>query len=494
MGLRTSIVVVVLTWLVAGGVALASSLEGIVPLDECVRIALQEHPSLAVADADVERAAQRVNQARSGFLPQIGGQYSFTRSETTFNSIIGVPSQGGVIFGTCSGGTNAGGFCASDVNCPGGTCSGARLATPEPEQFNFHRSGFRASQLLFDFGKTLNSTRAASALRDASEAGRASAEDVVMLNVKAAYYDVIAARRFLVVAEETEAQTRRQLEEARSRYEVGTAPRFDVAQQEVQVADAELGRLAARNAVALTRETLRDAMGLSEPIMFQTDDAALDYVRIDLEPEAAMERAFAHRPELADVRARIRAQQHRIKAIRADYMPDVRGAGDYNWTGEDAPDQESWQVGGSVTLSIFNGGLTTAQVGEGRAELHRLEAEERGVRQSVTLEVRSALLELREAEDRTRVSAKQVDQARENLDIAEGRYSAGVGNILEVTQAQVGLFEARVNHVRALADYWIAVARLERAVGHRLDEGTRPESDRSHAGMPGVGAAARERG
>jgi outer membrane protein TolC len=290
-----------------------------------------------------------------------------------------------------------------------------------------------------------------------------------MLNVKAAYYDVIAARRFLVVAEETEAQTRRQLEEARSRYEVGTAPRFDVTQQEVQVADAELARLTARNAVALSRENLRDAMGLTEPILFEPDDRSLDYTLITLDDDAAMERAFANRPELIDVQARIDAQRRAIAALKADHLPVVNGLGSYEWTGDERPEDESWVIGANIRLSIFNGGRTTAEIGEQRAGLHRLEGQERNTRQAVRLEVRQALLDLREAEDSIRVAEKQVDQARESLEIAEGRYSAGVGNVLEVSDAQVGLFRARANHVRALADYWISVARLERALGARLE-------------------------
>jgi outer membrane protein len=456
-----------LAWWLLAGVAGAEPLTGTVSLDRCLEVALATHPDLAIADADVEAAGQRVRQARSGLLPQISGLYSFTRQQQSLSSLIGGPSRGGAL-GTCVGGTTPGALCASSANCPGGgTCQFAPIDTSA--RFNFQRSGFNATQLLFDFGQKINETRAAREVQNATGARRDSTKDIVVLNVKASYYNLIAARRLLTVAEETESQTQRQLEEARSRYEVGTAPRFDVTQQEVQVADAELARLTSVNAVALSRENLRDAMGLADPILFEPDDRSLDYSRIGIDDETAMAQAVAHRPEILDVQARVRAQERTIAALKADYLPAVNGIGGYSWTGDDRPQDESWVVGANITVSIFNGGLTTARVGESRAALHRLEGEERRISQTVRLEVRRALLDLREAEDSIRVSEKQVEQARESLAIAEGRYSAGVGNVLEVSDAQVGLFRARANNVRKLADYWIAVARLEQAIGTRLD-------------------------
>jgi outer membrane protein len=67
------------------------------------------------------------------------------------------------------------------------------------------------------------------------------------------------------------------------------------------------------------------------------------------------------------------------------------------------------------------------------------------------------------------VSEQTLVQAQENLDLAEGRYSAGVGNIIELTDAQVLLTSARANNIRALYTYKTAIAELEKAVGRRFD-------------------------
>ena len=60
-----------------------------------------------------------------------------------------------------------------------------------------------------------------------------------------------------------------------------------------------------------------------------------------------------------------------------------------------------------------------------------------------------------------------VASAQENFRLAQGRFDAGVGTILELTDAQLALTQAQNTEAQALADYRIALARLERAVGRR---------------------------
>jgi len=117
-------------------------------------------------------------------------------------------------------------------------------------------------------------------------------------------------------------------------------------------------------------------------------------------------------------------------------------------------------------LSVFNGGLTTAQVGEAKANLENLQANEEVTRQNITLDVRQATLNPRQAVESIRVADKGLQQARENLEIAEGRYGTGVGNIIELTDAQTSLTSAEASRVQAVVNYRTALASLERATAH----------------------------
>jgi outer membrane protein TolC len=150
-------------------------------------------------------------------------------------------------------------------------------------------------------------------------------------------------------------------------------------------------------------------------------------------------------------------------------LPSITGNAQYNWTGREYPLQQGWLWGVTLTFPLFDDILTVAQVGEAKANLRGLQAQEENLRQQVTLEVRQSMLNVQQAEESVRVSEATVGQARENLTIAEGRYSAGVGNIIELTDAQVLLTSAQANSIQALATYKTAVAQLEKAVNQPLE-------------------------
>jgi outer membrane protein TolC len=88
-------------------------------------------------------------------------------------------------------------------------------------------------------------------------------------------------------------------------------------------------------------------------------------------------------------------------------------------------------------------------------------------RQSIIIELNQAYADIESATSRIAVSEISLKKARENLELAQGRYEAGVGPYIEVTDAQVASVNAETDHVQALYDYQLAVARLYKAMGKR---------------------------
>jgi len=125
----------------------------------------------------------------------------------------------------------------------------------------------------------------------------------------------------------------------------------------------------------------------------------------------------------------------------------------------------NWAAGVNLTLPIFSGFLTQSQVAQARANLMVAGADEEALRQDVILQIHVAFSTLQETEERVKTSAVVVRQAQENLDLANGRFQAGVGTSIEQTDAQVTLANAKTSQVRALFDYRVAAAALERAMG-----------------------------
>ena len=102
---------------------------------------------------------------------------------------------------------------------------------------------------------------------------------------------------------------------------------------------------------------------------------------------------------------------------------------------------------------------------EAKANLNIIRANEETLKQGVLLDIQQAYLNLQQAEEKINTAELNVKQAEENLEIANGRYTAGVGNPIEVTDAEVSLINAKTSYNQALYDHKVALASLEKAMG-----------------------------
>jgi outer membrane protein TolC len=125
----------------------------------------------------------------------------------------------------------------------------------------------------------------------------------------------------------------------------------------------------------------------------------------------------------------------------------------------------SWNAGVTLSLPLYEGGLTRGRVGEARANALMLESQRDALRQSILLEVNQVYADLESAAARIDVMESSLRKARESLELAEGRYKAGVGPSIEMTDAQVAAARAETDHIQALYDYQLAAARLYKAMG-----------------------------
>ena len=119
----------------------------------------------------------------------------------------------------------------------------------------------------------------------------------------------------------------------------------------------------------------------------------------------------------------------------------------------------------SFNIPIFDGFRTTNRVEETLHTYYVIKAQEEQQRQQVALDVEQSYLKLVELEQRIKANEAAAKAAKENLDLANGRYQVGVGNIIEVTDAEALYTSAQTTYVRALYDYKIADAQFQRAIG-----------------------------
>jgi outer membrane protein TolC len=256
--------------------------------------------------------------------------------------------------------------------------------------------------------------------------------------------------------------------QAQGFYEVGTRARIDVARAESNLYLAEADLITAQNAVKVAWAILKNAMGVRDlperPLVEDVTMAPIPYTL-----DQAKEIAFAFRPELKSFDAQRKAQDQLIAVARRGHLPDLIFDANYrrsNTSVENTfPLLGGWQVGLSLLIPIFDGFRTTNRVQETLHTYYVIKSQEELQRQQVALDVEQAWLRLVELQERIKANEAAANAAKENLDLANGRYEVGVGSIIEATDAQNLYTDAQTTYIRTLYDYKIAEAALVRAIG-----------------------------
>jgi len=386
-------------------------------LERCIEIALKKHPGIRAAANTLKAGESRVGQAKSGYYPQVSGTASYSRTDPT------------------------------------STTSG-RLSTTAGSAYDSYGSSVALSQNLFDFGKTSTQVKIQTLNLDASRSDFDTTNAQVVFGVKQSYYGLLLTKRNRDVAREV-GQYEQHLVQAKGFFEVGLKPKFDVTKAEVDLSNAKLNLLKADNALRLAQVTLNNAMGLPEAPDYEIQDS-LAFQRVEVDLDQSMKKAYDRRPDLQSILAKKKSLDETITLQKKGYTPYVTGNAGYGWGGDSFPLDPGWSIGATLNIPLFSGFSTKYQVDEARANLDVLKANEEMLRQGIFLEVKQAWLNLQEAADRI-VTAEVI-----------GRYAAGVGSPIEVTDALVAQSNAKTTFIAALYDYKMAQATMEKATGEKF--------------------------
>jgi outer membrane protein len=235
---------------------------------------------------------------------------------------------------------------------------------------------------------------------------------------------------------------------------------------DVDLSQAKLNLLKAENRVRIARITLNNALGVPDAPGYDIQDT-MTYQDYPIDLETALKRAYEARPDLVSVMAKREAAERSIDLAYKGYYPVLTGNAGYGWLGQDFPLDKGWTLGATLNFPLFNGFLTRYQVGEARGNLEALKGDEAFIRQNIRFDVEQAFYNLKDVQEGIVLTELTVRQARENRELAQGRYATGVGNTIEVTDALVTEINAKTSSINALYAYRLAIANLEKAMGIR---------------------------
>jgi outer membrane protein len=414
----------------------------VLSLAEIERTALALQPQMLVARAQTRVAEAGVDLARSPLLPQVTAIGQYTRETGNF-----APRPGAVP-----------------------TVANGVVVTPTTslsQSYDYWNFGVTGTQLIYDFGQTYDKYRSARETEQAQLATESATRLVVLGAVRNAYFVARGDKDLVDVARETLADQEKHLIQVQGFVQVGTQPYIALAQQKSAVATARVQLVAAQNNYATAKAQLNQAAGIRGGTDYDVGDEGIPAIDGEDEPlELLLPKALAARPEMASFLRQRQAQEALIGAARGGYGPAFSASAGFTAASTSLDNLvPNWNAGLLLNWPLFQGGLTVAQVRQAQATLSSIDAQEASTVLQIQVQVDSARLAVRSAKASLGASEDALLNAREQLRLAEQRYSTGVGSIIELNDAQVSYTAAAAQLVQARYGLASARAQLLAALG-----------------------------
>jgi len=439
-----------------------------VSLQEARRLAVSSTEDVAAARATQRRARAQVLAAQSAFWPQLSGTGSYERSiKSEFEGLFDAPMGGGM-------GGEGGEMMEGFGDLPFG-------------RDNTWRLGVSVTQELWSFGRTLRRVAGARAGKRQADLAVGSAAAQAELDASQAYYDALLTDQLLQIAQVTLAQAQETLQLTELGRAKGQTPEFDVLRAQVtrdnqqsvvtqRRSDRDLALVRLKQVIGLP---LADAISLSTPLeqAAETQELAASSrqqpgagagPRIARRDIARAQATASRRAAVRQARELVNAREAELGAARAERWPSISLSSDYGlvqYPVDVFPERDDWRtnwtVGVFLTVPLFTGFRTVANIDAAEADVAEARARLQQTERAAAVDNLSAAEQVSVARATWQQNARTVAQAERAYQIAELRFQQGISSHLDLVDARIQLDQARVNRARAARDLHVARIRLE---------------------------------
>jgi outer membrane protein TolC len=331
--------------------------------------------------------------------------------------------------------------------------------------FNVFDARVFVSQSIFDL-EAINDAKSEGHALEAARLSRQSARDFVIHVAGNLYIQALAASARSDAA-------RAQLETANALYQQalnmrqsGMVAGVDVLRAQVQMNAQQQRATVAGNDFEKMKLALARVIGLPLGQTFILDPNLPDLPAPAASVEEAVDLAYKTRPDYQSALARVRAAEATRASVIGSALPSVHLNADVGAIGLTASDaRNTYTILGAVNVPVFNGNHTHGRLLQADADLRARQTEAADLKASIYYEVQTAFLDLQATGEQLRVATTARDLAAQQLTQARDRFAAGVGNNLEVVQAQEAVALADEQFIAAQYGYDLARGALVRGVG-----------------------------
>ncbi len=338
-----------------------------------------------------------------------------------------------------------------------------------PSIYDRAAGGLTVRQLITDFGRTHYLVRSAQSTAKAQLESETATEQDITLMVDQSFYRALAAEADLRVAGQTVAQRQATADQVGALAKAKLRSDVDLAFADVQLSQAKLLQLDAKNQAEDAMAALNTVLGSEQDQPYTlADQTPANPAPPPASAEPLVEQAFGARPDLAALNDNYAAAAEYSKAEHDLWMPTVSALAAAGGTPVRA-DQitSSWYgaAGANISIPVFNGFLYNAEAREAKLRAGAARQQVRGLRDDIARDVRTAVLDAETAFDRIGVTEEMLNQSNLALDLSQARYKIGLSGIVELTQAQLAQTEAQIAYTNARYAYETSLAVLRYQLG-----------------------------
>ena len=375
-------------------------------LEDCIEIALKNSPEINISKNNQKIYKSRIGQAKSDYFPTLGA---------------------------------GGGYYNQN-----GNTSGNRTLSNNMDYYSMSAS---LNMMFYNFGKTGAKINMQKFYKIASDFDLENMRISTVYNVKTAYYGVLAA------------QANRQVAPA---YSIKNTESFNFKNN--VYTDVNLVNIAETKDLSQTPKQPKNAVFTSS---VEKSNILKDYVfkPFDMSFDDTVKTANEKRPDLKSYESTFKAMEESLKYTKREYFPSLRGRAGYGYRSMDGNTTNSFNLSATLETNNINIMNTKCKIDEAKAQLEIARENVNLIKQNIYFEVQSAYFDMKQIEERLPLLAVKVRQTLENYELADGRYEVGVGNYIELQDAKVNYNNAQQAYVKAIYDYNVARAALEKAMG-----------------------------
>ena len=391
-------------------------------LDDCIQLALANSPKAVAAQLQLQNAEVNLNLAKAEFLPtaSVGASQGYTVQKVGSSPRMD------------HGDTNV--YAQASLSISGVTDIARNIKT---------------QKLVVEQGK-LNLE---------------SVKNDLIRTVKKNYYALLSASRAVEIRTKSRDLYKDQYERAEAYYKLGLRPKVDVTTAEVNLNNEELSLIRAKNLVKTASADLANSLGITVPDVLKVADIS-SFDKFTKTFDEAVQTAYSNRPDVESARTDVRISQIKLNQAKAGFFPTFSFSAGYTKSGDDFYlDNEDTKLLAAVEWPIFNAFKTYNGVKQAKISLENTLNDNRSLLNNVFLEVQSAYIKMQEAAESIPIAELNVEKAKENLDLAQGRYNEGIGDVIELKDAEVAYTDAALSLLTSRYDYASAVADLNQAMG-----------------------------